>query len=369
MNNHYTGWRVPMTGALLLATAVSAEQDSQMYLDSTNRVTLSLRLGFNISGKFTGVGSTFAPGSPLANNRFTPHGDRYNYGDGYVLPDISGSADGMTWYWGYDNASQINASGPNSIDFHRTDVAGLPGDKSSDDSPYIGAELAYDYEDLGKNDDWRHLYYGIEAAVNFMPISFGGTGLYNLSLSSITDTYGYTPGTTPPSASLPYQGSFQGPGFVVNMPRTGRVTQLATASFLVQQDFDANLWGFRLGPYVDYMPSEKWNLHLSGGLAVGVMQASASWSETVTLPGGGPGSSTSSERQMQRRRCGPAGRTATWDWMASTSSAPSAWSVEAERAILQDIGTTPMTSAARTVAEDRPEQIGLCPCRRQPYNF
>ena len=124
-----------------------------------------------------------------------------------------------------------------------------------------------------------------------MPISFGGSGTYNLTLSAVTDTYSY-PGTTVPTASLPYQGSFQGPGIVLNTPRTGRVTQLTSATFLAQQDFDGNLWGFRLGPYIEYIPSEKWSLHLSGGLALGVMQASASWKETITLPGGGLGSST-----------------------------------------------------------------------------
>jgi len=133
MKNHNIGWRVPVTGALLLATAASAEQTAQTYLDSTNRVTLSLRFGFDISGKFKGVGTTFAPGAPLANTRFTPHGDKYNYDDGYVYNDKSGSADGYTSYWGYDKASQIGASSANSIDFHRTDAVGLPGNRSSDD--------------------------------------------------------------------------------------------------------------------------------------------------------------------------------------------------------------------------------------------
>jgi len=291
MKNKNTGWRVPMTGALLLATAVSAEQSEQTYLDSTNKVTLSLRLGFNISGKFRGVGSTFAPGSPLANTRYTPHGDKYNYDNGYVLADGSGSKDGLTWYWGYDNANQVGATEPNSIDFSRTTATGLPGNKSTDDSPYLGAELAYDYQ-LGK-DDWRHLYYGLEAAVNFMPINFGGSGLYSLSLNSVTDTYGYAAGTTPPGGSLPYQGSFNGPGFVLNLPKSGTVSHLSSASFLVQQDFDGNLFGARFGPYIEYMPSEKWDVHLSGGLALGMMQASASWKETITLPGGGPSASTS----------------------------------------------------------------------------
>jgi hypothetical protein len=160
----------------------------------------------------------------------------------------------------------------------------------TNDSPYLGAELTYDYQ-LGK-DDWRQLYYGVEAAVNFMPVSFGGTGVYNLSLNSVTDTYGYAPGTTPPGVNLPYQGSFGGPGFVLNNQVIHSVSSLTSARFLVQQDFDGNLFGFRLGPYIEYMPSPKWDLHLSGGLAVGIMQADASWKETITLPGGGPGSST-----------------------------------------------------------------------------
>lgn len=33
------------------------------------------------------------------------------YDDGYVGADISGSGDGLTWYWGYTNASQIAADG------------------------------------------------------------------------------------------------------------------------------------------------------------------------------------------------------------------------------------------------------------------
>src|SRR5882672_7958373 len=116
MKNNQTGWKVPVTGALLFATAVSAEQDLQTYLNSTNRVTLSVRYGFNVSGKFKGIGSSFAPGAPLAGGRRTPRGDNYNYDNGYVLTDISGNAGGQTWYWGYDSASQVN-SGAHTIAF------------------------------------------------------------------------------------------------------------------------------------------------------------------------------------------------------------------------------------------------------------
>jgi hypothetical protein len=288
MKNHHQRWTVPVTGALLFATAVSAEQDLQTYLDSTNRITLSLRFGLNISGKFKGIGGSLNPSSP-GNGRRTLRGDKYNYDNGYVLTDISGNAGGQTWYWGYDSSSQVN-SGANSIAFDRNTTLGLPGENSNNDSPYVGAELTYDYE-IGIKENWHHLRYGLEAAINFMPISFNSGGLYNATLSRLTDTYSYTPGTTPPSA--PYDGSYQGPGFVINAPPISSVTTLVPgATFLAQQHFDANLWGGRLGPYIEFPLTEKLSLHLSGGLAVGLLDGQANWRETLTLPGGGTSTTT-----------------------------------------------------------------------------
>ena len=289
MKKNQSGWKLPVTGALLVATAVSAEQSAQTSLNSTNRVTLKLRLGFNISGKFNGVGSTFGPGSPLANPRITPHGDKYNYDDGYVFADGSGIKDGLTWYWGYDSTSQVQASGANSIDMHRNSATGLPKGSGDDlDTPSVGAEISYAYQ-LGKkvDDDGRELRYGIEGALNWMPVAFGGYGIYNLTLARTADTYGYFPGATPPSATLPYQGSFGGPGFVIQTAHSGIVTPLGSGTLNVNQDFDGNLWGARLGPYLEYPFTDKFSLHLSGGLAVGLLQANAAWSEDLTLAGGG----------------------------------------------------------------------------------
>ncbi len=282
MNKHIIGWRTPVTGALLLATAVSAEQNLETYQYSTNRVTVSLRFGLNIKGKFKGTGGSLASGA--AGSQQTPRGDKYNYDDGYVLTDISGNAGNQSWYWGYDNASQVNASGANTIDFHRDTALGVPNQNSGGDTPYVGAEIAYNWE-LGK-DDWRHIHYGLEAAINFMPINFRSGGLYNATLSRLTDTYSYTDGTTPPGA--PYQGSFGGAGFVINTPPVGSTTvTVPGATFLAQQDFDANLWGFRLGPYLEMPLSQKWSLHLSGGFALGLLDSQANWRETITLPSAG----------------------------------------------------------------------------------
>src|SRR5438093_447177 len=105
----------------------------------TNRLSLSARLGFNVSVRFHGL--TVLP-APPAPSRTTPRGDMYNYDDGYVLTDISGNAGGQTWYWGYDDSSRQIQN--NAILLSRTTVGpGASPSTTLDDEPSFGAELAY----------------------------------------------------------------------------------------------------------------------------------------------------------------------------------------------------------------------------------
>ena len=243
MNKNQKIWLLPMAGSLLIAAA-SPGQDQPAYLerpvplDSTNRLTGSIRFGLNITGKFLNPGGSFNSHSPGGKGG-------QNYDDGYVRKDSSGNAGGQTWNWGYDKAGQVNASQPNSIDMHRVTAPGLPGENSSD-TPSIGAEVTYDYL-LGVKEDWHHLRYGVELAVNYMPFNFSTGGTYNTSLATRTDTYAYTSGTTPPGA--PYGGSFGGPGFLLGATPVDSITTLVPGAVMrVKENFDANLWGFRLGP-------------------------------------------------------------------------------------------------------------------------
>jgi len=278
MNKNAKIWMLLAAGSLALVAARAQESEPTLeraYPDSTNRLTVSLRFGLNITGKFKGIGSGLNPKSA------PPSGQ---YADGYVLTDVSGNYGGQTWNWGYANAGQVDASAANSIDFHNYNSAAFPRESGSENnSPYIGCEVTYNYQ-LGVKEEWRHLAYGIEVAANYLPIDFNTGGSYAGAVNQQTDTYGYTPGTTPPGA--PYAGSYQGPGFLINMPPVGSTTVIPGATLEAHQHFYANLWGFRVGPYVESPLTEKILLNASGGFALGLMDASANWSETLSLPGG-----------------------------------------------------------------------------------
>ena len=316
--NHYKT-TLPLIGALLCATAASAQQTSPAAPDpanqtwdpfvpshpqdqkmekaepqSLNRITGSLRFGLNISGKFNNIGTGFNP-LPGGGPTTTPNGDPYNYGDGYVYPDSGNSPPGLTSYWGYDSAGQVHAINTASpyVSLDSTTANTSPS-KDIDTNP--GFEMTYNRE-LGIKEDWHHMHYGIEGAFNYLPITFNTDGTFNEYM--LSTPYPFAAGTTPPGYNnpdeLPYQGSYQGPGFALGTMPSGPSTSalMQRSSLSVQDHFDGDLWGFRLGPYVEFPLGEKVSLHVSGGFAVGLLDANANWNETLTYAAGGSSSTLS----------------------------------------------------------------------------
>jgi len=255
----------------------------------TNRLTASLRFGLNISARFKGSVGTLAPGL----TRTTPNGDAYNYDDGYVHTDVSGNEGGQTWYWGYDNsatypAGQISdgaAFPANTILFSRSTPSGDFSSPSMQDDPHLGVEVVYDRHLVTK----QNISYGVEVAGNYMNIALRDSRSFSGSTTRTTDAYSYMPGTTPPGAtpSDPYQGSYDGFGFLLGDTPAASGTAVVPGGYTVSgtRKLDADLWGMRLGPYADISLGERWNLWISGGLAVGVLDTEASWSESISLPG------------------------------------------------------------------------------------
>ena len=282
MKKNHNHWVIPLTGVVLFSAAVSAEQDRYTYLNSTNRVTLSLRFGLNIHSKFMGIGGSLAAGS-------APNG----YYDGYVVtasPPNTSPNPNYTTYWGYDNTTQLlGAPGAyTGVEFHSATATATSSDVSSGgDKPYPGFELSYDRELLEK-ENWRDLRFGLEAALNYMNISLNNVSAFGATASTTSEDYSFPiPIPNPPpftDTGLPGQPALHVPG-------TPGPASSTSATILTRDHFDADLWGGRLGPYVELPLTKKFDLRLSGGLAIGLLNANESWQQTL-MPSGGGSSTT-----------------------------------------------------------------------------
>ena len=97
-------------------------------------VGINIKAEFKMGGDFTVTGSQ--PGVPGESGR------DHLYDDGYVRVDETGNAEGLTSYWGYNSASQYNPVAQ-TLTFHSANSFTASGSAKSDDSPYLGLDVAY----------------------------------------------------------------------------------------------------------------------------------------------------------------------------------------------------------------------------------
>jgi hypothetical protein len=268
MKNYFPGWML-LAAASFAATNVIAQQTAT---SDPNWISLSPYLGFNISARFKHLGNV----SPASQPGPTAGGgvDR-TYDDGFVRVDSSGNQGGLTWFWGYNNASQVQGD---TLRMHSGASASANGALEKGNDPQMGFELAYGRR-LG---EVLRGHWGLEAAFGFTDISIRdnrsltGTGLL------ATDAYSLG-GIVPPQA--PYSGSFSGPGPLIGDAPTRTA---ASTSLLVtgKRTLDAQLYGLRLGPYFELPITKRFAARLGAGLAVAVVSSDFSFNETAAFASG-----------------------------------------------------------------------------------
>ena len=103
------------------------------------RVGVSYRMSYNISARFRNLGgfaSASRPGPATGSNV-----DR-TYDNGFNKVDVSGNAGGQTWFWGYNDASQIVGD---TVVMSSSSSSGNVSSEASDD-PHHGMEVTYNLE-------------------------------------------------------------------------------------------------------------------------------------------------------------------------------------------------------------------------------
>jgi len=247
--------------------------------DSLNRLSASFRMAFNVGVKFENAGA-FAAGSAQT----TPDGDAFNYDDGYVLTDSSGNLLGYTRYWGYDYNSQLSGAG--TLLMHRYSSAGVTAAANLEE-PLPGVELRYRRE-FGRGEKMR---WGLEVAANYMRVNVSDSQTLAANVTRLTDAYPLPPlegggYVTPPPAPYYHGADLSAQGNpVIGATPVSSLTDTMAAAVSGLHSFDANVIGWRLGPYVEMPLGERGKLSLSGGLSLAYVLSDFYFDEIVASPG------------------------------------------------------------------------------------
>lgn len=276
----FTRSLVPVTLAGALAAFAQTPVIQYPIPQPDNRVGASFRAVFNVDVDFENFGG-FTPPGP---SRQTPDGDPFNYDDGYVLTDSSGNLMGFTRYWGYDSASQLPDNG--TILMHRSSSQGTKI-RGVDDDPQLGGELTYE-RTIRRENNWA---WGVGAGAGYLNVSIEDSDPVSLFMTQTTDAYALPPleggGFVNPPPAPYYHGAELSPegNPVIGATPLSSSTGTVLGTLGGKRIFDADIFTFRLGPYLEVPLGENLNLTLSAGAAVAQVNSDFEFTETVSVPG------------------------------------------------------------------------------------
>jgi hypothetical protein len=160
----------------------------------------------------------------------------------------------------------------------------------------MGFEFTYNRR-FGNHEKWN---WGLEAAFNYMNVSINdnhplsGTGTLISDVFQLPPEFGGDGFVLPPPP--PYShGPFLTPetgNTVINATPTRQALSNFATSIAGSRQFDADVYGWRLGPYGELALGSRVTLGLSGGLALGVISDDFRFHESVTFDDTGAGPRT-----------------------------------------------------------------------------
>ncbi|MBI3191039.1 MAG: hypothetical protein HYZ36_00115, partial [Pedosphaera parvula] len=278
--------------ALLLPPAAAIAGPTNL----VNRFTAAARLTFNASVTFDRIGGYVprafpgpATGGPL---------DRF-YDDGYVGVDADHNAGGLTWFWGYRDASQV--SGDNLL-LNSSSLGSTASSQVFNDGPVPGFEIAW-LRELHRNE---HFATGFKLAFNYANLSICDNRPLGAPIRRLTDTYslgGITPPGNPSAPGWQYQATrdqgLDNEAPVIDDVPASRVIHPAagTASITGTRTLDARIFGWKLGPWIELPLTSRLSLQAGGGLSWAVVDSRFGFTENTTLPGAGTTSLTGNNSQ------------------------------------------------------------------------
>ena len=252
--------RIVLSTTLTLAAFTPFAMRGQDLPDNLNRFSFGPTFGLNFKADFHNNAN---PGPPVTH----AGGANHTYNDGYVRPDSSGDAGGLTQNWGYQYKSQYNPANGGTMNFLNV------GSSSATGNPQYGGELIYQRV-VGSlpflSGDW-----GLEAGFGFTELDLRE----NLSGTASVDSYSLG-GNLPPDP---------GNGGISGAPQAllGDTPTRYAAKLTGYQKLSGQMFSLRLGPFAEWNITHKLSLAASVGLTLAPTMVDYDFSETAILAGGG----------------------------------------------------------------------------------
>src|ERR1043165_1174640 len=246
--------------------------------DSLNEFGFSFQMGFNMGVNFKNLGGFAPQGHNVPDQGFQPANpdsvgssvENRTYEDGYNWVDSTGNDHqpgfpNTTWYWEYDHASP--AAGNGGVTMHGTGSPATAEARDRDGDPALGIELFYRRQ-VCRNEKWN---WGFEAAFGYQGICVRDGGIVNGIAIRTNDAFAIPPGVVDPPKQPGVDGVFQPPiGNPGDFPVLGsipsRTVTLGNTAIIGSRNFDADIYGIRVGPYLQIGLSENVALSLSGAI-------------------------------------------------------------------------------------------------------
>ncbi len=223
------------------------------------------------------------------------------YDNGYVNIDSGtlgtpAGAQGVTWNWGYNNASQYQPAGAGTLSFFKQ---GMPASSGSDNMLGTGLQLLAGMH-LRQSDQWSvDLTFGFQG-------TWGADGNLNQSIGGIVDRYNVS---AIPPASFPapgFHGTYAGPfgnppvlpsPQIPNQPMSRSSATVDTIAYGVDQ----SLYELSLGPQFSYSPNSWLKLNLRPTMSANILDVDVRRTEVFMLPAALGGGGQSWSNQSGRR--------------------------------------------------------------------
>lgn len=260
--------RILLSTTLALAAAAPSGVSGADAPENLNRVSFGPSFGLNFKASFN---QNAAFKSPAVNPGAAIGGADHTYDDGYVRVDSTGNAGGVTWNWGYQNASQVVGG---AMEFHAIQAS---SPSSAKDQPQFGTELIYQRV-IGSLPTVLSGRWGLEAGLGYTQLDLRSRRSGNGPVT--TDTFPLN-GVLPPAA--PYNGTFLGPGAVLGDTPV-RTTTFASQSG--QHKLSGGMFSLRLGPFAEWSLTPQLSLAASVGMTLAPTTVDYDFSETDTLASG-----------------------------------------------------------------------------------